>query len=143
MIGVGKHVYCSDCNYNRYYFVRSSVYLFVYRYQKMEKKSEKHELIGMKKDVSGKPGTSFLAILTPVISGSYICSIRCLFSFKKNIMQALFMSYSLFRMLSSKTADLSPYSLIICLSPQAQRESKMPFRLHPYSLSSYSTLGGT
>jgi hypothetical protein len=49
----------------------------------------------------------------------------------------------LLRMLSSNTAYLSPYSLIICCSPQAHNASKMLFRLQPYSLSSYSTFGGT
>lgn len=51
--------------------------------------------------------------------------------------------YYLFNTLSSNTAYLSPYTLIICCSPQAHSESKMLFKLHPYSLSSYSTFGGT
>lgn len=48
-----------------------------------------------------------------------------------------------FKTFSSRTANLSPYTFVICVSPHEHKELKIPSRLKPYSLSSYSTFGGT
>lgn len=45
--GVVKYDFCSGFNNNRYHFFHRSFYLFVYRYQKMEKESEEYELISL------------------------------------------------------------------------------------------------
>jgi hypothetical protein len=52
-------------------------------------------------------------------------------------------TYFSFKILSSKTEDVSPYTFVICFSPQAHRESRIGFNPQPYSLNSYSTFGGT